>query len=60
MTSNLRVVKVFYQGGGIITTSMASHLTDDDINSYFRIGRVFNIGSSEDSLRVVERVEILN
>lgn len=58
--SNLRSVKVTYSNGDIITTDMAAHLTDKEIKDYFKIGKVFNIGSGEDDLLAkVKEVEIL-
>ena len=59
-TNNLRGVKVTYSNGQSIATSMAAHLTDEDIKNYFRVGRVFNIGSVTDDLQAVKHVEILN
>ena len=56
----LRVVKVTYDDGDVITTSMAAHLTDKDIKEYFRIGKKFNIGSGEiDRIVAVKKVKIL-
>lgn len=57
----LRSVRVTYDNGDTITTSMASHLSDDDIYKYFKIGKTFNIGSgANDLLAKVEKVEILD
>lgn len=62
-TSNLRGVKVTYSNGAEISTSLAAHLTDEEILKYFAIGKVFNLGSTflaEDNLQIVSKVEILN
>lgn len=40
----LRAIRVIYDNGMDITTNMASHLTDDQMKSYFRIGKSFNVG----------------
>lgn len=56
----LRGVEVTYSNGDVIPTSMAGHLTDDDIRNYFRIGRTFNIGmGANDNLQKVVDVKIL-
>lgn len=56
----LRAVRVIYDNGNVIETSMAAHLTDEEILNYFRIGRKFNVGSSErDVIASVTDVEIL-
>ena len=55
-----RVVKVHYSNGDSITTEMASGLTDEQINDYFKIGRVFNVGSGDtDVMAKVVKTEIL-
>ncbi len=56
----LRAVKVTYDNGDVITTSMAANLTDKNIKEYFRIGKKFNIGSGErDKIVAVKKVKIL-
>ena len=55
----LRVVQVTYEGGDVITTSMAGTLTNKEIEEYFKIGRKFNIGSVKDKIRAVKSVVIL-
>lgn len=62
VSKGLRVVKVYYNNGDSITTSMAEHLSDSEILNYFKIGKVFNIGNGRggDLLAAVEKVEILN
>ena len=60
LNEKLRSVKVTYDNGKEITTSMSSKLTDDDIKDYFKIGKSFNIGSgSNDKMAKVKKVEIL-
>ncbi len=56
---SLRVVQVTYEGGDIITTSMAAHLTNKEILDYFKVGKKFNIGSVRDKVRAVKSVVIL-
>lgn len=55
----LRCVKVTFSDGDTITTEMNSELSDDEIRSYYRIGRVFNLGCVNDRLVKVTNVEIL-
>ncbi len=55
----LRTIKVFYSGGYIITTDMAAHLSDEDMLDYFKIGRLFNIGSNNDNIQSVIKTEII-
>lgn len=55
----LRVVQVTYEGGDVITTSMAGTLANKEIEGYFKIGRKFNIGSVKDKIRAVKSVVIL-
>jgi hypothetical protein len=57
----LRSVKVNFENGDYINTSMASHLTDEDIYKYYKVGRTFNVGSGDkDVLTKVKSVEILD
>jgi Zn finger protein HypA/HybF involved in hydrogenase expression len=44
--SKLRSVTVEYGDGTKISTSMAAHLTDDEIRDFFKIGKVFNLGNA--------------
>ena len=60
INKKLRSVKVSYSNGEIIATSMAAHLTDEEILNYFKIGKVFNIGNVKDNLQKVTKVEILD
>ena len=55
-----RSVKVHFENGDYLTTSMAGHLSDDDIRDYYRIGKTFNVGlGPHDNLTKVSKVEIL-
>jgi len=45
--NKLRSVTVQYGDGTEITTSMAAHLTDDEIKDYFKIGKMFNLGNAK-------------
>lgn len=56
---DLRAAKVTFSDGNEITTSLAAHLTDDEIRNYFKIGKEFNIGLVEDNVVKVVKVEIL-
>lgn len=58
--SNLRGVKVNLQNGDSFSTSMAAHLSDDDIKNYYAPGKTFNVGSGpNDNLQKVSNIEIL-
>lgn len=60
LNEKLRSVKVTYDNGKVITTSMAANLSDKQIKDYFKIGKQFNIGSGEkDLMAKVKKVEIL-
>lgn len=57
----LRSVEVTYSTGDVISTSMAAHLSDEDIYAYFKPGRIFNIGNGpNDKLAKVVDVNIIN
>jgi hypothetical protein len=57
----LRSVKVTFSNGNTITTSMAAHLSDDDIRKYYAIGKLFNLGKGDkDSKQKVAKVDILD
>ena len=58
-TNALRSVCVHYSNGNKIYTSMAATLTDDEIHKYFAIGKWFNIGSVDDIMVQVTKVEII-
>lgn len=55
----MRVIKVYYGNGDTISTSMAAHLTDAEMQEYFKVGKWFNIGSVEDNMQQVVKTEIL-
>lgn len=55
----LRVVKVTFSDGDTITTEMNSELSDNEIRSYYKIGRVFNLGCVNDRLVKVTNVDII-
>lgn len=58
-STKLRTVTVEYSNGQKIPTSMAAHLTDDDIRNYYKIGKEFNLGNGEyDNMQRVVGVEI--
>jgi len=59
--NELRSVRVIYDDGTDYTTSMASGLTDDEINDYFKVGRKFNVGGPQgtDKMAKVKKVKIL-
>jgi hypothetical protein len=57
--SNLRAVKVHFANGDTISSSMAAHLTDEQIRDYYKVGSVFNIGNVTDNMQKVTNVEIL-
>lgn len=56
----LRGARVTYSDGTVIPTSLASHLTDEEILSYFKIGRLANIGTNEDNLQTIINCEIID
>jgi len=52
-------VTVRYSDGTKISTSMNPNLKDSEIKSYFRVGKVFNVGSGErDKITKVKSVKI--
>lgn len=55
----MRAIKVYYSNGDTISTSMAAHLTDKEMQDYFAVGKWFNIGSVEDNMQQVIKTEIL-
>lgn len=55
----MRSAKVTYSDGTVINTSLAAHLTDKEINDYFKIGKSFNIGDGPaDNVQTVVSCEI--
>lgn len=60
MKNKLRSVRVTYSDGTVISTSMAAHLTDEQIKEYFKPGKQFNIGEGgKDKMAKVKSVEIM-
>ena len=59
MRPKFREVKVFFENGDHLQTSMAEGLTDEQILEYYAIGKVFNLGVVDDLLAKVKRVEII-
>lgn len=55
----MKTVKITFSNNDTITTNMNPKLTDQEINEYYKIGRIFNIGNVEDNLQKVTKVEIL-
>lgn len=59
--TKLRTVKVYFTNGTSLTTNMAARLTNKEIRSYYRVGKVFNIGAGpNDRLTKVKRVKIID
>jgi hypothetical protein len=55
----LRCVKITFSDGDELITSMAAHLTDEEIRKYFYPGIVFNTGAVNDKLVTVTHIEII-
>jgi len=56
----MREVRVTFTNGDKLETSMNARLTDKEIRAYYKIGRVFNLGSgAKDRLTKVKSVKIL-
>lgn len=60
LKKKLRQVKVSFNRGGEINTSMSSLLKDEEIKEYYKIGTYFNLGSLEDDMQKVINVEIIS
>lgn len=59
-TEALREVRVEFDDGSSLETSMAAGLTDEEIADYYKVGKTFNIGSGEkDKMVKVKRIKIL-
>jgi len=56
---NLRSVKVYFDNGDTINTSMASTLSNEQIREYYKIGKYFNLGNVNDLMAKVIKVDIL-
>ena len=57
---DLRSVLVLFANGDYLTTTMAAHLSDDDINDYYAKNKYFNIGNVDDNLQKVAHCIILH
>lgn len=56
----MRAIKVYYSNGDAISTSMAAHLTDKEMQDYFAVGKWFNVGlGPNDNMQQVIKTEIL-
>ena len=53
----MRTVKVFFKNGDSITTRING--TEDEIRAYY-VGKVFNIGNTEDDLQEAAEVKLLD
>ena len=53
----MKTVKVTFADGDTIVTSING--TDEEIKSYYRIGRPFNIGSVDDNVQKVTELEFI-
>ena len=66
MNKPLREVAIYYKNIGpkkenqLHTINMAAHLTNEEIHTYFKPGKMFNIGCGPfDLMGEVEKIEIL-
>lgn len=60
LNEDFREVKVHFDNGDSLTTSMNPKLTDEQIYGYYAVGKSFNIGAAgKDKLTKVKKVEIL-
>ena len=56
----LRAVEVRFTNGDKLTTNMAAGVTNAEIKAYYKVGRVFNVGSGpKDRMTKVKSVRIL-
>ena len=57
---SLRAVEVRFTNGDKLTTNMAAGVTDAEIRAYYKVGRIFNVGSGpKDRMTRVKSVRIL-
>jgi len=59
LDEGLRSVKVTFDNGYELSTSMASGLTDDEIKDYYKVGKQFNVGHIKDKMAKVKKIKIL-
>lgn len=55
----LREVKVVFSNGDVIYTNMAAGLTNQEIEEYYKVGRVFNLGTVGDNMQKVTKLQII-
>jgi hypothetical protein len=56
----LRAVEVRFTNGDKLSTNMAAGVTDAEIRAYYKVGRIFNVGSGpKDRMTRVKSVRIL-
>ncbi len=56
----LRAVEVRFTNGDKLRTNMAAGLTNAEIRAYYKVGRMFNVGSGpNDKMTRVKSVRIL-
>jgi hypothetical protein len=57
--NNMRSVTVKYENGDVVNTSVAKHLTDEEIRDYFKVGTKVNVGiGPQDNMQTIEEVII--
>lgn len=54
-----REIEITFSDGSKLNTSMASHVTDEQIKDYYKVGSSFNIGTVEDKMVKVKSIKIL-
>jgi hypothetical protein len=60
LSENFREVKVYFDNGDHLVTSMNGQLTDEEISNYYRVGKSFNLGvGGKDNMTKVKKIEIL-
>ena len=59
MYKPLREVSILFTNGDVINTNMSANVTDKEIQEYYKVGRVFNLGSVDDLLTRVKEVTIV-
>ena len=59
-TGKLNYVTVFYSDGSKISTSMNPNLTDKEVKSYFKVGKVFEMSNygEKEVMAKVKKVRI--
>lgn len=54
----LRSVKVTFDNGEVLNTSISANSTDKQIRDYYKVGRKLNIGTIDDKMATITEVEI--